>query len=173
MANPILLQIAALILVTSGVFAAYWALYSRKVRVRSRADQSKVRKLMKGNEGFRQFAILYLQLEGLVVEGALKKGINTRKMGGLFKEPIPIDTWSLMLEFLREEHVRFKTYTTFLSCRRLWVRLLAGHVEIIDELALKRCQWVVDQLVIQLDLTADAADERVAERLATAAAVAA
>ena len=169
MTNPIILQSLALVLVSSGIFALFWSLQRKTVA--AAGEDSKVRKLMAEGEDYRQFALLYLQLEGLVAEGCNKLGVSTRKIGGLYKEPVDIDTWSLMLELLRDERITFKTYTSYLHARRLWIQLLSGHMEVIDRDSLKRCSSVVARLIRELDISESAADARVEARLAAAGAM--
>ncbi|MDX1593868.1 MAG: hypothetical protein R3298_06440 [Gammaproteobacteria bacterium] len=169
MSNPIFLQILALVLVSSGVFALFWSLQNRN-RDREPSEESKVRTLMAGSDDLRQFALLFLQLEALTVEGCHKIGVNTRKIGGLYKEPVDVDTWSLMLELLRKEKITFKTYTTYLHARRLWIRLLSGHHEVIDKESIRHCSNVVTRLVRELEVNEHAADKRVTDRLAAAGA---
>lgn len=172
MTNPIVLQFIALFLVSSGVFAVFWSLQSR-ASVRKDDQESKVKALMAGGDDFRQFALLYLQLEALTVEGCHKIGLSTRKIGGLYKEPVDIDTWSLMLELLRKNKISFRTYTSYLHARRLWVRLLSGHLEGIDKESIKGCGQVVARLIKELEVSESAADKRVTARLAAAGAAAA
>jgi len=173
MANPIILQFIALFLVSSGVFAVFWSLQNRATEAKGESKESKVKALMAGGEDFRQFALLFLQLEALTVEGCHKTGVNTRKIGGLYKEPVDVDTWSLMLELLRKDRITFKTYTTYLHARRLWIRLLSGHTEAIDKESIRRCSAVVARLVKELEVSEQSADKRVTERLAAAGAAAA
>lgn len=171
MTNPIILQLVALILVSSGVFALFWSLQNRR-RDDEPNEESKVRAMMAGAGGddLRQFALLYLQLEALTVEGCHKTGVSTRKIGGLYKEPVDVDTWSLMLELLRKEKITFKTYTNYLHARRQWIRLLSGHHDAIDKDAIKRVGSLVERLVKELEVSERAADKRVTERLAAAGA---
>ncbi len=172
MTNPVLLQFLALFIVSSGVFALFWSLQQRKSAAEP-TEESKVRALMAaGGEDFRQFALSYLQLEALTVEGCHKIGVSTRKIGGLYKEPIDVDTWSLMLELLRKERITFKTYTSYLHARRLWIRLLSGHTEEIDRDSLRHVTSVVTRLVKELEINESVADKRVTERLAAAGAAA-
>ena len=150
MTNPLILQFFALFLVSSGVFAVFWSLQNKSAKAESDSQESKVKALMAGGEDFRQFALLFLQLEGLTVEGCHKTGVSTRKIGGLYKEPVDVDTWSLMLELLRADRITFKTYTSYLHARRLWIRLLSGHTEAIDRDSIRRCSAVVARLVKEL-----------------------
>lgn len=168
MTNPIILQTLALILVSSGVFALFWSLQRKTVQVAGK--DSRVRQLMGEGEDYRQFALRYLQLEGLVIEGCHKIGVNTRKIGGLYKEPVDVDTWSLMLELLRKEKITFKTYTTYLHARRLWIQLLSGRLEVIDKDSIKSCSAIVDRLTHELQISEHSADKRVEARLASAGA---
>ena len=172
MTNPIILQFLALFLVSSGVFAVFWSLQNRSAKAEDDNQESKVKALMAGGEDFRQFALLFLQLEALTVEGCHKTGVSTRKIGGLYKEPVDVDTWSLMLELLRAEKITFKTYTTYLHARRLWIRLLSGHTEAIDRESIKRCSAVVARLVKELEVSEHSADKRVTARLEAAGAAA-
>ena len=169
MTNPIILQLAALILVSSGVFALFWSLQNRR-RDDEPSEESKVRAMMTGSDDLRQFALLYLQLEALTVEGCHKAGVSTRKIGGLYKEPVDVDTWSLMLELLRNEKITFKTYTNYLHARRQWIRLLSGHSDSIDRDSIKRVGSLVDRVVKELEVSERAADKRVTDRLAAAGA---
>ncbi len=169
MTNPIVLQLMALLLVSSGVFALFWSLQNRKRDVEP-SEESKVRAMMAGGDDLRQFALLYLQLEALTVEGCHKTGVSTRKIGGLYKEPVDVDTWSLMLELLRKEKITFKTYTNYLHSRRQWIRLLSGHHEAIDRESIKRVGGLVERLVKELEVSEHAADKRVTDRLAAAGA---
>jgi hypothetical protein len=170
MTNPVFLQLIAFFLVSAGVFFLFWSLQNRVARVRGQSEESRVKALMAGGDDFRQFALLYLQLEALTVEGCHKIGLSTRKIGGLYKEPVDVDTWSLMLELLRKERISFRTYTSYLRARRLWVRLLSGHHEGIDKESIKGCSSVVARLIEELGVTEAAADKRVTERLAAAGA---
>jgi len=167
--NPLILQFMALFLVSSGVFALFWSLQSRR-RDEEPSEESKVRAMIAGGDDLRQFALLYLQLEALTIEGCHKTGVSTRKIGGLYKEPVDVDTWSLMLELLRKEKITFKTYTTYLHARRLWIRLLSGHHESIDRESIKRVGSLVDRVVKELEVSERAADKRVTDRLAAAGA---
>jgi hypothetical protein len=169
MTNPIVLQLLALILVSSGVFALFWSLQNRN-RDAEPSEESKVRAMMAGSDDLRQFALLYLQLEALTIEGCHKTGVSTRKIGGLYKEPVDVDTWSLMLELLRKEKITFKSYTSYLHARRQWVRLLSGHHDAIDRDAIKRVGDLVNRLVKELEVSENAADKRVTDRLAAAGA---
>ncbi len=172
MTNPIILQFFALFLASSGVFAVFWSLQNKSAKAESDTRESKVKALMAGGEDFRQFALLFLQLEGLTVEGCHKTGVSTRKIGGLYKEPVDVDTWSLMLELLRGDRITFKTYTSYLHARRLWIRLLSGHTEAIDRDSVRRCSGVVARLVKELEVSEHSADKRVTARLAAAGAAA-
>jgi hypothetical protein len=168
------LQFAALFLVAAGVVLLLWIAWSRfggaaLVSKKSAADGEAIQLLkVDGGDLIERYALYYLQVDALLAEGAQRVGCTTRKIGGLFCEPVEVDSWSLALELFRRDKITFKTYTTFLFCRRIWIRLLAGHHEVVNESHVNRVEKLVEHLAKKLSVPQNLVNQRVTERLEAA-----
>jgi len=167
------MQFGAIFLVLSGIAMLLWTIYARYggtlFRPKATMSDEGVDLLdFAGDDLLERFALLYLQVDALIYEGANRSGTSTRKIGGLYFEPIEVDSWSLALELFRKEKISFKTYTQFLFCRRIWVRLLAGNHDAVHEEHVQRCERLVDRLNAHLQVPHKVIRERVTERLEAA-----
>ncbi|HEY5719700.1 MAG TPA: hypothetical protein VIW02_04910 [Gammaproteobacteria bacterium] len=170
MIEQVWLQYGALFLVVGGVALLVWVLYSLFRRRGASAAQEEIDLLSQfgGDDLLERYALLYLQVDALIYEGAQRNGHSTRKIGGLYFEPVEVDSWSLALELFRKEKITFKTYTQFLFCRRIWIRVLAGNHDAVTEEYVDRCERLVNQLNEKLKVPPRVIHQRVTERLEAA-----
>jgi len=174
MASEMTVQFGALILLTIGVLLLVWTIYnrygggSRRSGSKGDNDIDNVPLLLAGDDKIEKYALHYMQVDALLAEGAQRVGCSTSKIGGLFCEPVEVDSWSLALELFRRDKITFKTYTTFLFCRRIWIRLLAGHHDVVNDSHVQRVEKLVEHLIKKLSVPHKVINERVNLRLEAA-----
>jgi hypothetical protein len=115
-----------------------------------------------------RYALGYLQVDALLIEGAERHGCSTRKIGGLAHAPVELDSWSLARDLLLRGVIGVRTYAIYTLCRRTWVHLLAGRHARLAKRHVRRCEQLVERLNYTLGVPAGAVRERVSARLAAA-----
>jgi len=169
-------SVGGLLLAAAGAAAALLRVrWTRHRMVRRRQQAQPLREAVQpllppstANHRVARYALGYLQVDALLIEGAERSGCGTRKIGGLFNAQVEIDSWALARELFRRDTIGLRTYVTYTLCRRTWNHLLAGHHDHLAERHVRRCERLVERLNYTLGVPAGTVRERVSARLAAA-----